>query len=93
NRPGWKFAEYELKGVPVRVAIGARDLENNVVEIARRDTKHKNTVPLKGVEFYIQTLLEEIQLHMYNKAKAFRDEHITRANHWNEFIHILDTKA
>ena len=93
NRPGWKFAEYELKGVPVRVAIGARDLENNVVEIARRDTKEKNTVPLTGVEFYIQTLLEEIQLHMFNKAKAFRDEHITRANHWNEFLHILDTKA
>lgn len=93
NRPGWKFAEYELKGVPVRVAIGARDLENNVVEIARRDTKQKNTVPLTGVEFYIQTLLEEIQLHMFNKAKAFRDEHITQANHWNEFLHILDTKA
>lgn len=93
NRPGWKFAEYELKGVPVRIAIGARDLENNVVEIARRDTKEKKSVPLTGVEFYIQTLLEEIQLHMFNKAKAYRDEHITEANNWDEFIHILDTKA
>jgi prolyl-tRNA synthetase len=93
NRPGWKFAEYELKGVPVRVAIGARDLENNVVEIARRDTKQKNTVSLTGVEFYIQTLLEEIQLHIFNKAKAFRDEHITAVNSWDEFLQVLDTKT
>jgi prolyl-tRNA synthetase len=93
NRPGWKFAEYELKGVPVRMAIGARDLENNVVEIARRDTKEKNTVSLTGVEFYIQTLLEEIQLHLFNKAKAFRDEHITPVNSWDEFMQVLDTKA
>lgn len=93
SRPGWKFAEYEMKGVPVRVAVGARDLENKVVEIARRDTKEKNTVNIEGVETYIQSLLEEIQQQMFNKAKAFRDEHITPANTWDEFVHILDTKA
>ncbi|TAF51728.1 MAG: proline--tRNA ligase, partial [Sphingobacteriia bacterium] len=77
SRPGWKFAEYEMKGVPVRLAIGTRDLENNTVEVARRDTKEKTAVPLNGVEFYIKTLLDEIQLHLFNRAKAFRDEHIT----------------
>jgi prolyl-tRNA synthetase len=93
NRPGWKFAEYELKGVPVRVAIGARDLEQNVVEIARRDTKEKQTISLTGVEFYIQTLLEEIQVHLFSRAKAFRDSHITPANSWEEFMDILENKT
>jgi prolyl-tRNA synthetase len=93
QRPGWKFAEYEMKGVPVRVAIGARDLKNNVVEIARRDTKEKTTVPVEGLELYIQTLLEEIQLNMFNKAKQYRDEHITKADTWEEFMDILDNKT
>jgi prolyl-tRNA synthetase len=93
QRPGWKFAEYELKGVPVRIAIGARDLKNNVVEVARRDTKVKNTVDVNGLSFYVKALLEEIQLHMYNKAKAYRDEHITKADTWEEFVNILDTKT
>lgn len=93
SRPGWKFAEYELKGVPVRVAIGARDLENNVAEIARRDTKEKNTVSLEGLSNYIQNLLEEIQQNIYNRAKQFRDEHITPANSWDEFVQLLDTKG
>jgi prolyl-tRNA synthetase len=93
NRPGWKFAEYEMKGVPVRVAIGARDLENNVVEVARRDTKLKATVSLEGIEMYIQNLLVEIQQQMFEKAKSFRDHHITPANSWDEFVQILDTKA
>ena len=92
-RPGWKFAEYELKGVPVRVAIGARDLENNVAEIARRDTKEKNTVSLNGLSNYIQNLLEEIQQNIFNKAKQYRDEHITPANSWDEFVQLLDTKG
>jgi prolyl-tRNA synthetase len=92
-RPGWKFAEYELKGVPVRVAIGARDLENNVAEIARRDTKEKNTVSLNGLSNYIQNLLEEIQQNIFNRAKQFRDEHITLANSWDEFVQLLDTKG
>lgn len=92
-RPGWKFAEYEMKGVPVRIAIGARDLANNVVEIARRDTKEKVTVPLDGLTFYINELLDEIQLNMFTKAKQFRDEHITKADTWEDFVNILDTKA
>ena len=93
NRPGWKFAQYEMQGVPVRLAIGARDLENNVVEIARRDTKAKMTVGIDGISFYIQTLLEEIQLHMFNKALAYRDEHITIADYWEDFVALLDTKT
>lgn len=92
-RPGWKFAEYELKGVPVRVAMGARDLENNVAEIARRDTKEKNTVSLDGLSTYIHNLLEEIQQNIYNRAKQYRDEHITPANSWDEFVQLLDTKG
>ena len=93
SRPGWKFAEYEMKGIPVRMAIGARDMQNNVVEVARRDTKEKQTVSMDGIEFYVQTLLEEIQLHIYNKAKTYRDEHITKADDWNTFVNLLDTKG
>lgn len=92
-RPGWKFAEYEMKGVPVRMAIGARDLENNVVEVARRDTKEKNTVSMDGIESYISNLLEEIQANLFNRAKQFRDEHITRTDNWDEFVQLLDNKG
>ena len=92
-RPGWKFAEYEMKGVPVRLAIGARDLENKVVEVARRDTKEKTTVPLEGITSYIHQLLEEIQQNLYNRALQFRNEHITPANSWEEFMTLLDTKG
>ncbi|MBV9987269.1 MAG: proline--tRNA ligase [Chitinophagaceae bacterium] len=92
-RPGWKFAEYELKGVPVRMAIGARDLENNVAEIARRDTKEKQSVGLDGIEAYIQNLLEEIQRAIFEKARGYRDAHITPANTWDEFLQLLDTKG
>src|SRR3954469_21190148 len=73
NRPGWKFAEYELKGVPVRVAIGMRDLENNVVEVARRDTKEKKQYSLDGLPETLKNLLEDIQQNLFNKAKSFRD--------------------
>jgi prolyl-tRNA synthetase len=93
QRPGWKFAEYELKGIPVRLAIGARDLQNNVVEVARRDTKEKQSVSLDGIEDYIKNLLEEIQQNIYNRALAFRDDHISTADTWDEFVQILDTKA
>ena len=92
-RPGWKFAQYEMQGVPVRIAIGARDLENNVVEVARRDTKVKQTVDINGISFYIKELLDEIQLHIYNKAKQHQQTHITPANTWDEFINLLDTKT
>ncbi|NNV55783.1 proline--tRNA ligase [Limnovirga soli] len=92
-RPGWKFAEYEMKGVPVRVAIGARDLEKNLVEVARRDTKEKMTVPVEGLSSYIKDLLDDIQVSIYNKAKKFQQDHITKADSWEEFMAILDGKA
>lgn len=93
QRPGFKFAEYELKGVPVRLAIGARDMENGTVEVARRDTKDKMTVPQEGLDIYIAQLLEEIQQNIYNKALQFRAEHITEVNSYEEFKTLLDTKA
>jgi prolyl-tRNA synthetase len=93
QRPGWKFAEYEMKGVPIRMAIGVRDLDNNVVELARRDTKEKMTVSLDGIAFYIKALLDEIQLHLFNKAKAYREEHITKTDNWDDFIKLLDEKG
>ncbi len=93
TRPGWKFAEYELKGVPVRIAMGLRDLENNVVELARRDTKEKQSVSMDGLSNYVQQLLEEIQQNIFNKALAFRNENIREADNWDDFVKILDEKA
>jgi prolyl-tRNA synthetase len=93
NRPGWKFAEYEKKGVPVRIAIGARDIENNTVEIARRDTKEKISVAIDGLSVRIINLLQQIQQDMYDKAKAYRDEHITPADSWDEFVQLLNEKG
>jgi prolyl-tRNA synthetase len=93
SRPGWKFAEYELKGVPVRIALGLRDIENNVVEVARRDTKEKNTLSIDGLAPAIVQLLDDIQQNMYNRALAFRTERITNANSWDEFVKLLDEKG
>jgi prolyl-tRNA synthetase len=93
SRPGWKFAEYELKGVPVRIAMGLRDIENNVVEVARRDTKEKQSVSFDGLATTIQNLLSEIQQSIFNKALAFRNENIREANSWDEFVQLLDEKA
>jgi prolyl-tRNA synthetase len=93
QRPGFKFAEYELKGVPVRLAIGGRDLENGTVELARRDTREKQTVIQEGLDIHIAQLLEEIQTNIYNKAATFRDEHTTEANSYDEFKELLDGKA
>ena len=93
QRPGWKFAEYELKGVPVRIAVGPRDLENNQVEIARRDTKEKTTVSMDGITETVSQLLLDIQSNLFNRAKKYRDEHITKADNWDEFVTTLDTKA
>jgi prolyl-tRNA synthetase len=93
SRPGWKFAEYELKGVPIRVAMGLRDIENNTVEIARRDTKEKSSRSIDGLANEIAVLLDEIQRSMYNKALAFRETNITPANTWNEFVQLLDNKG
>jgi len=92
-RPGWKFAEHEMKGVPVRIAIGARDLEQNIVEVARRDTKEKANASMDGIGLHVKNLLDEIQQNIFNRAKEFRDDHITEANTWEEFIQLLDTKT
>ncbi|MGI8637289.1 MAG: proline--tRNA ligase, partial [Segetibacter sp.] len=93
SRPGWKFAEYELKGVPVRIGIGARDLANNVVEVARRDTKEKKNYSMDGLSESIISLLDDVQSNIYNKASTFRAEHITKADNWNEFVQLLDEKS
>jgi prolyl-tRNA synthetase len=93
NRPGWKFAEYELKGVPVRITLGARDLANGVVELARRDTKEKTSVPLEGLTERIKSLLVEIQENLFTRAKAYRDAHITKVDSWEEFERVLDEKT
>lgn len=92
-RPGWKFAEYELKGVPVRIAIGMRDLEKNIAEVARRDTKVKESVSLDGLANTVFVLLKDIQNSIYQKAKNYRDAHITQADSWDEFVKILDEKG
>lgn len=92
-RPGWKFAEYEMKGVPVRVALGLRDLENNTVELARRDTKEKQSVSMDGLPERIVNLLAEIQQAIYNKALAYRDSHITKVNTWDEFVSTINEKG
>ncbi len=85
KKPGWKFAEYELKGVPVRLAMGARDLENGTVEVARRDTLTKETVSIEGVEKYIAELLEDIQQNIYKKALDYRASVTREVNSYDEF--------
>ncbi len=93
KRAGFKFAEYEMRGVPVRVAIGKRDLENKTVEIARRDTKEKQTVSLENVIEHIEKLLVEIQSNLFERAKKYRDEHITKVESFNEFQEVLEGKT
>ena len=85
RRPGFKFADYELKGVPVRLAVGARDLENNTVELMRRDTLEKETLPLDGIAGHIENLLEEMQQNIYNKALDDREKMTTTADTYDEF--------
>src|SRR5690349_8946558 len=93
RRPGWKFAEYEMKGVPVRVALGARDLEKNVAEVVRRDNKAKEVVSLDGLANTVLVLLDDIQNNIYQKAKDYRDAHITKADTWEDFVKLLDEKG
>jgi prolyl-tRNA synthetase len=93
SRPGWKFAEYELKGVPVRIALGARDIANNVAEIARRDTKEKASIALDSLEMHVTQLLEDIQVNLYQRALQFRNENTTKVDTWEEFVKVLDEKA
>lgn len=85
KRPGFKFADYELKGVPVRLVIGARDLENETIEVMRRDTLEKETRSIDGIVAYVQSLLDDIQKNMYDKAKTFRDAHIYECDNYDEF--------
>jgi len=93
RKPGWKFAEYELKGVPVRLAIGPRDLENGTVEVARRDTLEKSSAQLDGIEDYIEQLLEDIQNNIYQKAYDFRAANTTKVDTWEEFLDVLKNKG
>lgn len=90
--PGFKFAEYELKGVPVRIAIGPRDVQNQTVEVARRDTKEKQVMAEVDLAHKIEHLLTQIQQNIYQKALDFRAENITPVNSWDEFKHVLENK-
>jgi prolyl-tRNA synthetase len=92
-RPGFKFAEYEMKGVPVRVTFGARDLENNLVEIARRDTKEKTSISLDGLQDAIVQMLDDVQQNMYAKAKAHQQANITKVDTWDDFVKTLEEKG
>jgi len=91
--PGWKFSEYELKGVPIRITIGPKDLENNTVEIARRDTLTKESIGIDNLDKYITNLLETIQNDIFEKAKKFQNENITEVNSYEEFKHVLEEKG
>ena len=93
HRPGWKFAEYEMKGIPIRIAIGGRDMENKTAEIARRDLKTKETIRQDEIEIKIPALLDEIQKNLFLKAKNFKEQMTVEANSYEEFKKILDEKG
>jgi prolyl-tRNA synthetase len=93
NRPGFKFAEYEMIGIPVRLGLGMRDLAAGQVEVARRDTKEKQNVPLENIDQYVADLLEAIQTNLFTRAKAYRDEHITKVDTWDSFLDVLENKG
>ena len=85
KRPGFKFADYELKGVPVRLVLGARDLENGTIEVMRRDTLEKETRPIEGIAQYVEELLDQIQKNIFEKARAYRDAHVYECDNYDEF--------
>ncbi len=93
HKPGWKFAEYELKGYPVRIAIGPRDLQNNCVEVARRDTLEKKSYSADNLAEAISTLLDDIQSNIFNKAMQYRTEHTTKVDNFDDFKKVLDKKG
>ncbi|MCB0796265.1 MAG: proline--tRNA ligase [Chitinophagales bacterium] len=93
NKPGWKYAEYELKGVPVRLAMGMRDLENGTVEVARRDTREKMVWEMTGLSDRIRQLLDEIQQQIFRNALAFREDNTHTVNTWDEFREIINSKG
>ena len=92
-KPGWKFAEYELKGVPLRIVMGSKDLENGTLEIARRDTLEKQNIPQDTVVEYVEKTLKEIQDNLYQKALNYREAHITEVDSFEEFQEMLETKG
>lgn len=92
-RPGWKFAEYEKKGVPLRLVLGARDLEKGQTEVSRRDKKEKSYLPFENMEEKVKNLLEDIQKNLFERAKTFRDEHITPVDDFDSFKKVLDEKG
>ncbi len=93
KRPGFKFAEYEMKGVPVRLGLGMRDLENNTIEVARRDTKEKMSVDLDIIVPYVEQLLEDIQQNLFSRAQSYRDEHVTRVENFEAFKDVIENKG
>jgi len=93
QKPGFKFAEWELKGVPLRIAIGPRDIQNNTVEMARRDTLTKEFIPMEGLQDKVLNLMDEIQDSLYNRALKFREENTSEANTWDEFKDIIANKG
>ena len=93
QKPGWKFAEYELKGIPLRIAIGPRDIQNNTLEIARRDTLEKATYQQDDIANKVLNLLENIQANLYQKALDFRENNTFHANTWDEFVDIIENKG
>jgi prolyl-tRNA synthetase len=93
HKPGWKFSEYEFKGVPLRITIGPRDIENNTVEIARRDTLEKETLQITDIEDKVVHLLDQIQQNMYDRALSFREQNTFTVNTWDEFVDIIENKG
>jgi len=93
NKPGWKFAEYEMRGVPIRIAIGPRDMENGTAEVARRDTRAKQVMNMASLKTEIPQLLEEIQQNIYRRALKFREEHTAKVDSYDEFKKLLDTRG
>ncbi len=93
HKPGWKFAEYEFKGVPVRIAVGPRDVENNTTEVARRDTLEKDVVQRNDVIAYVENLLSQIQDNIFNIAQKRRDDFTTEVNDWDEFKTVIESKG
>jgi prolyl-tRNA synthetase len=93
HSPGWKFAEYELKGVPIRLALGGRDLDNGTIELARRDTRTKESLPLEGIDLKVLGLIDEIQQTIYQKALDFRNQMTTKVDSWEEFNKVLNEKG
>ncbi|MCK9424115.1 MAG: proline--tRNA ligase [Bacteroidales bacterium] len=93
QKPGWKFAEYEFKGVPVRLTVGPRDIENGTIEIARRDTLEKEVLQIQDIENKVIHLLDQIQQNMYDRALSFRENNTYRVDSWDEFKNVLDDKG